>query len=98
MNHTPGPWKWDGNFCDYDPEETPWLVLDLDGDTTEILYGEIHCDNPANARLIAAAPDLYEALYRLLCNCPTGPEYDDEGLYQAAMERAREAILKVGAA
>ena len=62
---TPGPWAWDGNVCDYDKEnEAPWLISFRErlpmGPV--ILGGEIECNNPANARLIAAAPDLLEAV------------------------------------
>jgi hypothetical protein len=50
----------------------------------------------ANAHLIAAAPDLYEALFRLLQQCPTYSEFDDpeEHLYGAALERAHAALAK----
>ena len=95
MNHTPGPWRvapasaYAGADINVDAGTNGFVALcGTRGDAVA----------EANAKLIAAAPELFEALYRLLCNCPTGPEYDDEGLYQAAMERAREAILKVGAA
>lgn len=54
--HTPGPWQWDGNVCDYDPEqEAPWIV---DVELSRVLTGTIKCKNPADARLLAAAPDL----------------------------------------
>lgn len=60
--HTPGPWKWDGNPCEYDEQnEAPWLVDDQDN-YPPVLGGAIKCANTANARLIAAAPDLLEAL------------------------------------
>jgi len=60
--HTPGPWKWDGNVCDYDPtNEAPWIIAGA-LDETPVLTGEIKCSNPANARLIASAPDLLEVL------------------------------------
>jgi hypothetical protein len=60
--HTPGPWEWDGPVWDYDPEtEAPWLIP-VNDDTRAVLTGEIKCSNEANARLIAAAPDLLAAL------------------------------------
>ena len=59
--HTPGPWNWDGNVCDYDAtQEAPWLVHA--DKYPPILGGQIRCVNEADARLIAAAPDLLAAL------------------------------------
>lgn len=68
--HTPGPWQWDGNPCNYDKDnEAPWLVTDAYAVGVEkdlrrgvVLKGSIDCLNEANARLIAAAPTMYEAL------------------------------------
>lgn len=92
MRHTPGPWKWDGNVCDYDPEqEAPWLVLDPDSSTTDpILRGEIHCGNPANARLIAAAPELLKALQAML----THMGMDEDEWNKPTFDQARAAIAK----
>ena len=60
--HTPGPWHWDGNPCNYDKEqEAPWLV-DANNSFPPILGGTITCQSDANARLIAAAPELLKAL------------------------------------
>ena len=53
-------WHWDSNPCDYDVnEDQPWLV---DDNGNRVLWGEIHCDLNDNAYLIAAAPELLEAL------------------------------------
>ena len=60
--HTPGPWAVDEN-------DHQWITADCDGlIVAEIPYGEgeetdrHHEINDANARLIAAAPELLEAL------------------------------------
>jgi hypothetical protein len=57
----PGPWNWDGEVWDYDPEnEAPWLV---DAADKRVLWGGIKCDSAANARLIAACnPETMRAL------------------------------------
>ena len=56
--HTPGPWGWDSTVWDYDPvQEAPWLVT-TEGD--RVLSGSIQCTSKANARLIAAAPVMYD--------------------------------------
>jgi hypothetical protein len=68
MNHTPGPWiaEWKPN----DDEDGPaapgdiyytgefFRVLDVEDDPVEY----ISLSRPANARLVAAAPDMLEAL------------------------------------
>lgn len=48
--HTPGPWKWDGRWLIGSGESILWYTSDDNG---------IHAEE-ANARLIAAAPDLFE--------------------------------------
>ena len=62
--HTPGPWRWSDDYQSRDLTDT-WGLLGKDG------YGILSCDgkcnspqeaNAANARLIAAAPDLLAAL------------------------------------
>ena len=52
-----------------------------------------HIDE-ADARLIAAAPDLLEALKELL-ECPSG-DYDTTDDYANACKKARAAIAKTG--
>lgn len=63
--HTPGPWKWSGEYT-HPCGKPAWTLLGRHG-----LYGILTCDqgsapqdlnDEANARLIAAAPDLLEAL------------------------------------
>lgn len=51
---TNGPWQWDGDVCNYDPEqEAPWLVS---GDIyPAVLSGQIKCSRPDDAAYIAAA-------------------------------------------
>lgn len=80
--HTPGPWRWtDGeNDIDISTYESPGYfdnpVLKGLGNAYEsavigcgeydILYGKDEEQRIANARLIAAAPDLLEALQELI--------------------------------
>jgi len=57
-------WHWDSNPCDYDVnEDQPWLI---DNNGNRILWGEIHCDLNDNTHLIAAAPELLEALEAII--------------------------------
>jgi len=65
--YTPGPWRWDGNVCNYNPEEeAPWIVAGKN-DEIAVLTGGISCANEADARLIAAAPEQHEANKTSLC-------------------------------
>ena len=84
--HTPGPW-----FVDH---KSPFLVRagdDIDGRHIAHIgpanyTPRFDVDEP-NAKLIAAAPDLLEALEGLLASV-------DHGLYGIAISRARKAIAR----
>ena len=58
--HTPGPWQWTQHF-------DPTISIYKDGfGQIARLYDSSAGTGKANARLIAAAPDLLDALQRLL--------------------------------
>lgn len=81
---TPGPWEWDDCVWGYDPnEQAPWLVQKDSG--VPVLRGEIRCAR-ANAHLIAAAPELYEALEMMLEFPKAGPSTSTA---RAALAKAR---------
>ena len=89
--HTPGPWEWDGRVWQYDEqEEAPWLVQAPwhDIKSKAVLSGSIRCNTEADARLIAASPDLLEALKGLL------EITDFHELFGSKTESARAAIAK----
>ena len=80
--HTPGPWA-------YHNTPTPFIHVAAGGLPicqiyTSTAHGQSMGEQFANARLIAAAPDLLEALQMLLEFPNTGP----------ATSAAREAITK----
>lgn len=56
VKHTPGPWTF--GFESVDPE---WAVVTIKGGLVVANVNADHRQN-ANARLISAAPDLFEAL------------------------------------
>jgi hypothetical protein len=87
MKHTPGPWivvegeDDNGNAC--------FIVDCQDGLNFDFAIATLHgSDDQANAKLIAAAPDLLEALADL-CYC-VGAAYGESHVYK----EARAAIAK----
>jgi len=83
--HTPGPWAWD---VDYD------VVLGSNKSTVcKIATGEDREEEDANARLIAAAPDLLVACRGLVeaADLRLGA-----GAIKSALDLARAAISKAG--
>lgn len=81
--HTPGPWTVIGN-------EVRWLADD-ETVTTITELEDLTLRQAANARLIAAAPDLLDALRRVMRHIPTdagGASLSDD------MHRARKAIAR----
>lgn len=60
--HTPGPWMTDDETVNHGP-----IIIQRDGSLeVAAIYGEGKDQRAANARLIAAAPDLLEALQALI--------------------------------
>lgn len=60
--HTPGPWEWDAGLV---PPDGPHRYADIYVNGGETIIAEFNDNIPegrANARLIAAAPDMLEAL------------------------------------
>ena len=88
MKHTPGPWqavKWDDNADDV----VGWSVVDSEGAMLpeSEMTGDIE-EAEANARLIAAAPDLLEALKICI------EVLEDSGNYPWTLEDVKEAVAK----
>ncbi len=82
MSHTPAPWKIDG------AHSTRVLLIN---DAKGHAIGEIvDTRNPANAKLIAAAPDLLEALLTAL---PYVEDHEGSNVYKrGAVDRAIKQI------
>jgi hypothetical protein len=91
MSHTPKPWKIDGAIS------TRVLLID---DAKGHAIGEIvDTRNPANAKLISAAPDLLDALCTAL---PFVEDHEGSDIYKAgavarAVREIRAAIEKATA-
>jgi hypothetical protein len=98
--HTPGPWK--AEIDEQVPERGAVYVEGPQGWLNQAVadcgFNDVETDE-ANARLIAAAPELLEALQSLVASCekhlafrkPTNPVTRDR------MAAARAAIAKAGA-
>ena len=87
-NHTPGPWK--ANFA------ISGSVYIFGGDRNfACVFDEWRDESnqEANANLIAAAPDLLEALEELLSLCQRQEDFHDDG-DGCMFERASAAIAK----
>lgn len=68
--HTPGPWEWDGDYTLRPANPRPELhtvhtILSPDGETfgfMEADYKDVLAENAANKQLMAASPDMLDAL------------------------------------
>ena len=67
---TPAPWKIEGDLSAL-PEDIGVGICNRSHDGDDWNVASVH-SSAANARLIAAAPDLYEALVDLLKGCACG--------------------------
>lgn len=87
--HIPGPWSIgpvdDCQVTHLGPDGARYVIADISGDYNQ---PELWPIMEANARLIAAAPDLYEACRYIVEAGETGDE-------KKAIEMARAALAKV---
>jgi hypothetical protein len=90
---TPGPWR-KGDVGEIMLNNKYREIISDDG-KIGLVYGIIDQDNKANANLIAAAPELYEALTGLYQSQAVSiNEPWDDDRYSVAMEKAEAAIKK----
>lgn len=88
--HTPGPWVWDPGYC-YHNLRAPDRV-----DVLEVIHYDdgIRAVKPADAALIAAAPDLLEALKTIADESSEDPWHSSAAYLRKV---ARAAIAKAEA-
>lgn len=88
--HTPGPWNF---YDDSNDGKTNRIEIVAIGKTVARIYHSVPEEDLPNARLIAAAPDLLEALQDIVKSLV---DQDDEGMIEHAQQMiiARAAIAK----
>ena len=94
--HTAGPWtiKWGFNIygSDRNYPDSDRIVANAGSHSNNKFSAEVTAENEANARLIAAAPELLEALRDLMLSC--GALDGDPRSDNRAERQARAAIAK----
>ena len=95
--HTPGPWKakkWVGTDS-YDDPDRPFVEVGNVHWSPNKVDVPAAIEQTANARLIAAAPDLLEVLEFLVTAASgEGPPVPERELLQDCVDKARAAIAK----
>jgi hypothetical protein len=100
-NHTPGPWK-HYKRSSTDPDELHRFFIGQPEGNNHIIANTVKeyasIDDEANARLLAAAPDLLKALIDLLEDVEFAQPKIESGLIgNRQIRHAREAIAKATA-
>lgn len=90
--HTPGPWsvgRAGPNKCPTVGDDH-WLMVAM------VVYGEPPHPTAANAKLIAAAPELADALEAILDRCTDGRNEADGASLAEWADEIRAALRKAG--
>jgi hypothetical protein len=90
--HTPGPWDFWSGYNAVDKMEAE-ITAD-DGDIVIARYNHLIGEGEANARLIAAAPELLEALEQVCLIWDHHCDAHGDGTPSEAHARVRAAIAK----
>jgi hypothetical protein len=113
--HTPGPWLVRFDEDQFDPTHSTLKIIDGREESLNHTHGALslafinvsafapHMDEPlANARLIASAPEMLDALKRLTgCLSEDPNDYPDSSSARQVLDSirsAREIITKIGGA
>ena len=97
--HTPGPWNVAESYIDMlddGPGAPETVIRGMDGEAVIAVALDFGSNNPtwreANARLIAAAPDLLATLNSILVGMEaSGGWVGDDGLFDAGMAAYKKA-------
>ena len=101
--HTPGPWNLKENFRKKPALHLSWTIQTVDQVLAHVSGGHTGAEEDANARLIAAAPELLEACKELemrlsLARISLAHMADQGGVDNMPvplfLKKAREAIAK----
>lgn len=91
MSHTPGPWKSSGQWI-FGPKSMPLPVASGYQDYATMPGGQHYDEACANARLIAAAPDLLEAL-KYVMSAHGEQLHDAFDMAQKAIAKAEGSVM-----
>lgn len=94
MTHTPGPWSISQSRGLYSGEARNLYTVSGACGTICTTPNPSVADNAANARLIAAAPELLDAMREMLRQFADHEQYDEDGYDTAAINKARAAIAR----
>lgn len=92
--HTPGPWRWVGPFLDAsDLVSDHGPIIEYQSYEGQSFAGTSDAQDEANARLIAAAPELLEALREVMaevedCCAVPADEWDFVAKVRTAIAKA----------
>ena len=102
-HHTPGPWKalrsnedWHGPMWEIDPDEeaAPFTRISAKGGNYIVASHDLFEIKPKDAQLIAAAPDLLDALEDLIGLAELAMRQAGDFQIDAELQAARAAIAK----
>ena len=95
IKHTPGPWDWVGRDLESNSPTHCEAVIQTGVDCGSYCYGGMPVlqISDADKRLIAASPDLLEALQDLIGWVPSSSHWHTDAPMKT-LERARAAIAK----